>query len=80
MENPRSKSLLKKVGGKMEYMKRALELAEIAYKNNEIPVGAVIVLNDKIIAEGFNNREGSNDVLGHAEIIAVLKATKKLNT
>ena len=48
-----------------------------AYKKNEIPVGAVIIKNNKIVAKAHNNRQNSHSVLGHAEIQAIIKAEKK---
>ena len=62
------------------YMKIALKLANKAYKNGDVPVGAVIVLNNKIIAKGFNKKEKNKNSIDHAEIIAIKKACKKLNT
>ncbi len=59
------------------YMKLALKEARKAYKHNEVPVGAIIVTNDKIIAKGNNQRENSGDVTKHAELIAIRKASKK---
>ena len=59
------------------YMKLALKEARKAYKHNEVPVGAIIVSNDKIIAKGNNQRENSGDVTKHAELIAIRKASKK---
>ncbi len=59
-------------------MNEALKEAYKAYKNNEIPVGAVIVHDKKIIARARNNRQNKNNVLGHAEVNAILKAEKKL--
>lgn len=49
-----------------------------AYKKNEIPVGAIIVKNNKIIAKAHNNRQKKHNVLGHAEILCIIKATKKI--
>lgn len=63
---------------KKDFMKEALNLAEKAYKRDEVPVGAVIVYNGKIIAKAFNTREKSKDATNHAEIIAIKKACKKL--
>lgn len=62
------------------FMREALKLAEKAASENEVPVGCVIVHNGKIIAKSYNKRRQTNDVLGHAEIIAIKKAAKKLNT
>ena len=59
------------------YMKLALKEAIKAYKHNEVPVGAIIVSNGKIIAKGNNQRENSGDVTKHAELIAIRKASKK---
>lgn len=64
----------------IKYMREALKEAKKAYKINEIPVGCVIVLNDKIIARGYNKRESNNQATDHAEIIAIRKASKKLNS
>ena len=61
----------------IEFMKLALEQAKIAYKKDEVPIGAVIVCNDKVVAKGFNIREKRNDPTGHAEIVAIKKACKK---
>ena len=58
-------------------MKIAYKEAEKAYKENEIPIGAVIVCNGKIIAKAHNKRDSSNIVTRHAEIIAIEKANKK---
>ena len=59
-------------------MKEALKEAKKAYDKGEIPVGAVIVKDNKIIARGHNLKELSNDTTNHAEIIAIRKASKKL--
>jgi len=56
------------------WMQRALELAKHAEENGEVPVGAVIVLNDKIIGEGWNQPIYSQDATAHAEIIALREA------
>ena len=61
-----------------EYFNIATKEAKKAYKANEIPVGAVIVSDNKIIAKAHNNRQKKHNVLGHAEIIAITKAEKKL--
>lgn len=59
------------------YMNIALEEAEKAYKKGEVPVGAVIVLNNKIISRGHNLREKSNDITKHAELISIKRASRK---
>lgn len=61
-----------------DYFKIAYKEALKAYKRNEIPVGAVIVKNNKIIAKSSNNRQKNRDVLGHAEVNCIKKASKKL--
>lgn len=67
-------------GGKMElkFMKLALKYASVAYKMNEVPVGAVIVKNGIVISYAFNKKECNNSVLEHAELIAIRKAEKKI--
>lgn len=60
-----------------KYMKIALKLAKKAYKNGDVPVGAVIVENNKIIGKGYNKRQKLKNVTRHAEIIALEKACKK---
>ena len=49
-----------------------------AYKKNEIPVGAIIMKENKIIAKAHNNRQNNHSILGHAEIQAIIKAEKKI--
>ena len=61
------------------FMKEALKEARKAYKKLEVPVGVVIVKDDKIIARGYNQKESKNSPIKHAEIIAIEKACKKLN-
>ena len=57
-----------------------LKLLKKAYKKNEVPVAALIIYKNKIIAKAYNKREKYNDVFGHAEIICIKKATRKLKT
>lgn len=61
-----------------EYMELALKEAAKAYKNKEIPVGAVIVYQNRVIARAYNKRQKTKNVLAHAEILAIQRATKKL--
>ena len=61
-----------------KYMKIALKEAEKAYKIEEVPVGAVIVKNGKIIAKAHNKKETKKSAIEHAEILAIQKASKKL--
>lgn len=72
--------LLLNKGVSMDFMKIALDLAKKAYNKNEVPIGAVIVKNNKIISKGYNTREKSQQALNHAEIIAISKACKKLKS
>ena len=60
------------------WMERALELARKAEAAGEVPVGAVIVKDDEIIAEGWNQPISSNDATSHAEIMAMRVAGEKL--
>ena len=64
----------------IQYMKEALKEAKKAAEKLEVPVGAVIVHKDKIIAKGRNRRETSKNALFHAEIEAINNACKKLNS
>ena len=63
-----------------QFMKQALKEAKKAYNKKEIPVGAVIVKNGEIRARGHNIKEMKNDCTKHAEIIAIQKASKKLDS
>lgn len=63
-----------------KFMIEALKEAEKSANFDEVPVGAVIVKDGKIIARGHNLREKNNDPTAHAEIIAIRKACKKLNS
>ena len=62
----------------IKYMREAIKEAKKAELIDEVPIGCVIVKNDKIIARGHNVRESKKTPLGHAEIIAIEKACKKL--
>ena len=64
---------------KEKYMKEALKEAKKALAKDEVPIGAVIVKDDKIIARGHNLRETKMNSLKHAEVIAIDKACKKIN-
>ncbi len=65
---------------KVKFMKEALKEASKSYKKEEIPVGAVIVKDNKIIAKAHNLKETKHDCTNHAEILAIKKACKKLNS
>lgn len=56
------------------FMKQALREAKNAFHEGEVPIGAVVVINDKIIARGYNQVEKLNDSTAHAEIIALTSA------
>lgn len=64
----------------MTYMDQAIEEAMKAYRMGEVPVGAVIVKNRKIIGRGHNMVESMNDPSLHAEIVAIREAAKSLGT
>lgn len=59
-----------------EYMKIALEEAKKAYDMDEVPIGAVIVRDDTVIAKAFNRRNTNKNTLAHAEIMAIDQASK----
>lgn len=62
-----------------KFMRVALKQAQIAFEKGDVPVGAVIVKDGRIIAKAYNKREQTNDSTDHAEIIAIKKACKHLN-
>ena len=64
---------------KIFFMKQALKEAEKAYSKGEVPIGAVIVKDGKIISRGYNLKETKKNTLKHAEIIAIEKASKKID-
>ena len=64
----------------MNYYSELLNLSLKANKINCVPVSAIVVKNDKIISKAYNRRDITNNILDHAEIIAINKATKKLKT
>ena len=61
------------------YMKEALKEAELAALEDEVPIGCVIVVNDKIVARSHNQRDKTNNPLGHAETLAIKKASEVVN-
>ncbi len=61
-------------------MRRALELAGKAAELGEVPVGAVVTLNEAIISQAFNQMRTSNDPTAHAEIVAIREASSMLQT
>ena len=62
------------------WTEEALNMAKKAYKKNEVPIGAVIVKDGKIISKAYNQREKKQNAIKHAEIIAIDKACKKLKS
>lgn len=60
------------------WMRLALELAEQARQQQEVPVGAILVHENKLVGSGWNQSIGSNDATAHAEIIALREATSQL--
>ena len=60
----------------IKYMKEAIRQAKKAWKLTEVPIGCVIVYNDKIIGRGYNRRNTDKTTLGHAEITAIKRASK----
>ena len=61
-------------------MRIALGLAAAAEESNEVPVGAIIVLGDEIIARAFNEKERTGDPTAHAEMLAIRRAAQRLGT
>ena len=59
-----------------KYMFQALRLARKAYDNGDVPIGCIIVREGKVIARGYNRRNKDRQVLAHAEIMAIKKASK----
>lgn len=62
------------------FMQQALKEAELAYESDEVPVGAIVVLNNTIIARGHNQVELLNDSTAHAEILALTSAYSSLGS
>ena len=62
-----------------KYMKEAIKQAKKAYAIDEVPIGCVIVYNDKIIGRGYNRRNIDRNTLAHAETQAIRKASKKMD-
>ncbi|MBO7377744.1 MAG: nucleoside deaminase [Clostridia bacterium] len=68
-----------KRGRAEKFMKAALSQARLALNKGEVPIGAVIVMGDKIIARGYNQRESKRLATAHAEMIAIDRACKKIS-
>ena len=63
-----------------DFMARALQLAQLAADMGEVPVGAVVVKDNKIIGEGYNRRETDGSAIAHAEILAIENACKAVGS
>lgn len=63
-----------------DWMALALEEAELAGQEDEVPIGAVIVCDGKIVGRGHNRREQNQDPLGHAELLAIQEAAQNLGS
>ena len=62
-----------------KYINEILKLADKALKTDNVPVGAIVVKNNKIIGRGYNKKNTSKKIIDHAEIIAITKASKKVD-
>ncbi|MBL7545096.1 MAG: nucleoside deaminase [Bdellovibrionaceae bacterium] len=76
--NPKAPS--KQHKSALEWMKLALKEAHKAQTLGEVPVGALIVKDNKLVSKGFNLRESKNNPILHAELIAIQKAARKLKS
>ena len=62
------------------YMQLAINQAKIANKKEEVPIGAVIIKDGKVISRAYNTRNTSQNAINHAEVLAISKACKKLKS
>lgn len=62
-----------------KYMQMAIEEAKKAFDHNEVPIGAVIVKDNTVIAKSFNKKEKKQNAICHAEILAIIEASKKIS-
>lgn len=62
-----------------EFLDILMKYADKSLKYNDVPVGAIIVKDGKVLSAGFNTREKDQNILGHAEINAIIEAQKTLN-
>jgi len=60
------------------FMKKTIDVAKKALKYDEVPIGAIVVCDDKIVATGYNKKNKTKNLLDHAEIIALRRASKKI--
>ena len=63
-----------------KFMKEALKQAQKSYEEDEVPIGAVIVQNGKVLSRAHNTRNRTQNAINHAEILAISKACKKLGS
>ncbi|MDQ7092443.1 tRNA adenosine(34) deaminase TadA [Desulfosporosinus sp. PR] len=63
-----------------DWMRMALLQAQLAFEQGEVPIGAVVVHNGKVIAEAHNEKERRNDPTAHAEILAIQRAAETLGS
>jgi tRNA(adenine34) deaminase len=61
----------------VEFMRKALELAQVAQKHGDVPVGAIITMGGEIFAVGFNQKEANHDPTAHAEMVALRQASAR---
>ena len=66
------------VASDTDFINLALKEAEKAYRKNEVPVGAILVINSEIIARSFNKRESAFDPTAHAELLALKAGARKI--
>ncbi len=64
----------------IKWIEEALKISDESLKTNDVPIGAIVVYNGEIIGTGYNTREKDGIILGHAEINAILSASKNRNT
>ncbi len=64
----------------MDFMQEAINQARIAERHGEVPIGCVIVKDNRIIAKGYNQRERKRNCLWHAEVVALNRACRKLKS
>lgn len=63
-----------------DFMLKAIDLAKKAQETDDVPVGAIVVKNGKIIGEGYNKREADGDPTAHAEVVAIRQAAQYLDS
>ena len=62
------------------FMRKALDLAHQAFEDDEVPIGAIVVCDNKIIGKGYNQTEKLLDVTAHAEMLAITSAAQHMNS